>query len=307
MSNEKFINKITCANNVETMKKMDSESVHLIVTSPPYFADMEYEDIKKNEGDMMMNWNRYINEVLFPVFEESYRLLVPGGHLWINIDDTHSSIKSQLKKNVVLPTHSALIMELVKKYDYKEMILWKKIRGKHASGGSGLMMGSYGRFGSPGSIPIVQEAEYILWFKKPGLRKDLTDERRKESSLSFDQFKTYGMQIWEMNPVRRKQSKHPAAFPVELPKRCILLGSFKGDTILDPFGGSGTTAIASMMTERNYISIDREQKYCDVANERIAEFIEERDNPRQPELPFPKEPKKKVIKKKVVKKEKVKI
>lgn len=292
MTNNNFINKITLGNNVEVMKKMESESVHLVVTSPPYFADMEYEDIRKNEGDMMMNWNRYINEVLFPVFEETYRLLVPGGHLWINIDDTHSSIKSQLKKNVVLPTHSALIMELVKKYDYKEMILWRKVRGKHSSGGAGLMMGSFGRFGSPGSVPIVQECEYILWFKKPGLRKDLTDERRKESALSMEQFKTYGMQIWEMNPIRRKQSKHPAAYPVELPKRCILMGSFKDDLILDPFGGSGTTAIAAMMTGRNYVSIDREKEYCDNATQRIAEFIEERDNPRQPELPFPKPEKK---------------
>lgn len=289
---QNFINKITCDNNLDVMRKMDNESVHLVVTSPPYFADMEYENIRKNEGDMMENWNRYLNEVLFPVFDEAHRLLVPGGHLWINIDDTHSSIKSQLKKNVVLPTHSALIMNLVKKYDYKEMILWKKVRGKHSSGGAGLMMGSFGRFGSPGSVPIVQECEYILWFKKAGLRKDLTDEKRKESSLSMEQFKTYGMQIWEMNPIRRKQSKHPAAFPVELPKRCILMGSFKDDVILDPFGGSGTTAIACMDTGRNYISIDREQKYCDVANERIAEYLEEKNNPRQPELPFPKPVKK---------------
>lgn len=289
--NQTYLNKITCGNNLDVMKNLESESVHLVVTSPPYFADMAYEDIRKNDGNMMGNWNRYLNEVLFPVFEESYRLLVPGGHLWINIDDSHSSVKSELKKNVVLPTHAALTMELVKKFDYKEMILWKKVRGKKSSGGSGLMMGSFGRFGSPGSIPIVQECEYILWFKKPGLRKDITDERRKESSLSKDQFKSYGMQIWEINPIRRKQSGHPAAFPIDLPKRCILMGSFKGDTILDPFGGSGTTAVACIDTDRNFISIDRDRNYCDLAENRLKQFIFDKENPPQPELPFEKKEK----------------
>ncbi len=290
--NQNYLNKITCGNNLDVMKDLEDESVHLVVTSPPYFADMAYEDIRKNDGNMVANWNRYLNEILFPTFEECYRLLVPGGHLWINIDDTHSSVKSELKKNIVLPTHAALTMELVKKFDYKEMILWKKIRGKKTSGGSGLMMGSFGRFGSPGSIPIVQECEYILWFKKPGMRKDLTDERRKDSAMTKEQFKTYGMQIWEINPIRRKQSGHPAAFPIDLPKRCITMGSFKGDTILDPFGGSGTTAVASIDLDRNFISIDRDRTYCDNAEARIKQFIYDKENPPQPELPF--EPKTKV-------------
>ena len=158
------VNQVVCGNNIEVMKSMPSDSVNLVVTSPPYFVDMAYEEIKKNDGGMILNWNRYLDELLFPVFEEAYRLLVPGGHLWINIDDSHSGIKSELKKNIVLPTHAALIMELTKKYDYKEMVLWKKIRSAKSSGGSGLMMGSFGRFGSPGSVPIVQETEYILWF-----------------------------------------------------------------------------------------------------------------------------------------------
>jgi site-specific DNA-methyltransferase (adenine-specific) len=162
---------------------------------------------------------------------------------------------------------------LTKKYDYKEMVLWKKIRSAKSSGGSGLMMGSFGRFGSPGSVPIVQETEYILWFKKPGMRKDLTDERRKESALTKEQFKTFGMQIWTVQPERAKKIGHPAPYPIEIPKRCILLGSFKGDVILDPFGGSGTTALACLDTDRKYICIDKEQKYCDLANQRIKDHL----------------------------------
>lgn len=266
---EDFKNRVILGDNVATMKTMPDESINLVVTSPPYFVDMEYEEIKKNSGNMMANWNRYLNETLFPTFEECHRLLVPGGHLWINIDDTHSGIKSELKKNIVLPTHAALIMELTKKFDYKEMVLWKKIRGKKTSGGAGMMMGSFGRFGSPGSVPIVQECEYVLWFKKAGLRKDLTDERRKESALTKDQFKTYGMQIWDIKPERAKKIGHPAPFPIELPKRCIELGSFKNDIILDPFGGSATTALACIDTGRNYICLERMEKYCDLAEQRI--------------------------------------
>jgi len=266
---ENYINKIINGNYLDVIKGMPSEIVDAIITSPPYFVDMEYETIKKNEGNMLQNYDKYINELLLPIFKEGHRILKNGGHLWINIDDSHTSIKSELKKNIVLPTHAILISELSKLYDYKEMVLWKKIRGKRTSGGSIGMLGSYGRFGSPGSIPIVQEVEYVLWFKKAGKRNDIDDEKRKKSALTSEQFRKYGMQIWEIQPERNKEIKHPAPYPVELPERCIRLGSFIDDLILDPFNGSGTTCFAAKKNKRCYCGIDLNKEYCEMAEYRL--------------------------------------
>lgn len=248
----------------EIIKQFNLDSFDLIMTSPPYFAGKEYEESYKTpEG-----YNNYIT-FLLQVFDQCHSVLKEGGHLWINIDDVHTSLKSIYRKSVVLPTHAILIAELHKKFDYKEMVLWKKIRGKHSSGGANRLLGSYGRFGSPGSIPIVQECEYILWFKKKGKRKDVDDDLRKKSSLTRDEFKEFGMQIWNIKPERAKQIGHPAPFPIELAERIIKLSTFKGDTILDPFMGSGTTLIASNRLGRNCIGIDKEKKYCELAQQRI--------------------------------------
>lgn len=241
-----------------------NDKVDLVVTSPPYFVNKEYEDIRK-WGDLLENWKHYF-KVLCGIFDCCINLLNDAGHLWINIDDSHTSLKSELKKNITLPTHAELIAYLAKKIDYKEMILWKKIRNKHATGGSLRMLGSYGRFGSPGSIPIVQEVEYILWFKKSGTR-EVSDELRKLSALNNMEFKEFGMQIWNVPPERKID--HPAPFPLAIPYRCIKLGSFVGDVILDPFMGSGTTAVACIKTKRKFIGIERDKGYMDKAIDRI--------------------------------------
>ena len=265
------LNKIYNQDCLEGMKQLDENSIDLIVTSPPYFVNKEYETILK-EGDIISNWKKYVYEFLLPIFKECHRIIKEGGHLWINIDDSHTSIKSTLKKNIVLPTHAVLISELSKIFDYKEMVLWKKIRGKHASGGSSRMLGSYGRFGSPGSIPIVQEVEYILWFKKRGKRLDLNDKLRKKSALTSEEFKTWGMQIWNIRSERAKKIGHPAPYPLELVERIIKLGSFIGDTICDPFMGSGTTAVASKKLGRKFIGFELNKEYCVLARKRIVSY-----------------------------------
>lgn len=238
------------------------------MTSPPYYAGKEYEsNIKTDEG-----WIEYIDLLLDVFVNHCHRVLKPGGHLWINIDDVHTSLKSEFNKNVVLPTHARLTVELAKMYDYKDMVLWRKIRGSHASGGAARMLGSYGRFGSPGSIPIVGECEYILWFKKHGTRNDITDEMRKTSALTYDEFKLYGMQIWNVQPEQKVRYLHPAPFPLEIPSRIIKLSTFKGDVVLDPFVGSGTTALAAKLLERQYIGIDISSDYCALANDRLDAY-----------------------------------
>jgi len=240
-----------CGDCLEIMKKFPEESVDLVVTSPPYFVGKEYEDKEKT----LEGYQKYLN-MLLNTFTLTERVLVKGGNLYINIDDAHTSLKSVFKKSIVLPTHAYLIVNLNKIFDYKEMILWKKIRGKHASGGANRLLGSYGRFRSPGCIPIVQEVEYILWFRKAGKRKNITDDLRKKSALTPGEFKEFGMQIWEIKPERAKKIGHPAPFPVELVIRIIKIGSFVEDIILDPFFGSGTTAVACEKLNRRWIGIE---------------------------------------------------
>jgi DNA modification methylase len=258
------INRVYNEDCLDTIARMPDQFIDLVVTSPPYFAGKEYEDqIMTPEG-----YESYL-DMLLSVFIQIKRVLKYGGHLWIVIDDVHTSLKSVYKKSIVLPTHANLIFGLSKIYDYKEMVLWRKTRGKNASGGSNRLLGSYGRFRSPGSIPIVQECEYILWFKREGNRKDVTDERRKESALTPEEFKMFGMQIWDIKPERAKKIGHPTPFPIELVERIIKLSTFKYDVVYDPFFGSGTTAIACMNLNRNYIGSETLKKYCELANDRI--------------------------------------
>lgn len=258
------INNIFNESCLETLSKMPNEFLDLVVTSPPYFAGKEYEE-SENTPEGYQNYIEFLKEVFYTCFEK----IKSGGHLWINIDDVHTSLKSVYKVNKVLPTHAILINYLHDYYDYKEMILWKKVRGKQASGGSVRLLGSWGRFGSPGSIPVVQECEYILWFKKPGIRKDIDDERRKESSLTRDEFKDYGMQIWEISSERAKKIGHPTPFPIEIPSRIIKLSTFKNDIVYDPFIGSGTTAVACKLLERNYLGSEISKDYIDIINYRL--------------------------------------
>lgn len=261
------LNQIFNESCLETIKRFPDNFLDLVVTSPPYYAGKEYEDTEPSES----GYQEYV-DFLKLVFTSCFDKIKPGGHLWINIDDVHTGLKSVFRVNKVLPTHAILISYLQSFYHYKEMILWRKTRGKVASGGSSRLLGSYGRFGSPGSIPVVQECEYILWFKKPGIRKDVTDERRKESALTRDEFKEYGMQIWNILPERAKKIGHPAPFPTEIPSRIIKVSTFKNDIVYDPFIGSGTTAIACKMLERNYMGSELSKDYILLSEERLNNF-----------------------------------
>lgn len=264
-------NQIINKDCLEGIKELPDACVDMIVTSPPYFVGKEY-----NEGAEYINfqevdkeWENFVSW-LTDIFKECSRILKPSGKLAINIDDRHVGLKTY-GKNITLPTHAVLTNNLRENIDYKEMILWKKIRASKTSGGSNMMMGSFGRFGSPGEIPILQEVEYILLFRKDGKREGITDDMRKDSALTPEEFATYGMQIWDIMP--EKNRIHPAPFPIEIPYRLIKLFTFKGDLILDPFMGSGTTAIAALETGRKYLGFELDNNYCNMANERIDSYL----------------------------------
>lgn len=265
-----IINKVINSDCLAGLKDLPENSVDAVITSPPYLLGKEYnEGGDINAENPYTEWIKY-SDWLVEVLKECVRVLKPSGKLMINIDDRHTGLKSY-GKNIVFPTHSKITMELSTIIDYKEMILWKKIRAAPTSGGSLRLLGSYGTLGSPGEIPIVQEVEYILIFRKDGKRTDITDELRIDSALSPEEFGEYGMQIWEVEPERNRV--HPAPFPTEIPKRLIKLFTFKNDLILDPFGGSGTTAIAALECGRNYLLYELEKNFCDMTELRIESFI----------------------------------
>lgn len=252
-----LVNQIFNIDCREFLRQIRDNMFDMIVTSPPYFAGKDYNEFGYYKTDNLKEeWECFIS-TLIGIFKGCVKTLKPGGKLVINIDDKHTSLKN-LGKNIVLPSHSALIMGLKDVIDYKEMILWKKVRGAHASGGSLRMLGSYGRFRSPGEIPIVQEVEYVLVFRKEG-KRDITDKMRKESALTPNEFKQYGMQIW--NIPAEKNRLHPAPYPVELPSRLIKMHTFKNDLVFDPFMGSGTTAVACIKNSRNYCGTELKKEY----------------------------------------------
>lgn len=265
------INKVHCADCIEFIESMPDESVHLIITSPPYYVGKNYNEGANYETkNVIPEWHKFV-DWLVDVFLKCERILISGGKLVINIDDRHVGLKT-VGRNLTLPTHAELIHRLSSltadtTLDYKEKILWKKIRNAHATGGSRRMLGSYGSHRSPGEIPIVQEVEYCLFFRKQGTRK-IDTETRKASALTPDEFKKYGMQIWEVQPERDRS--HPAPFPLEIPHRFIKLFTFVGDIVFDPFGGSATTALAARNAGRNFIVVDLEQEYVDMANARLG-------------------------------------
>jgi len=262
---------LLCGNCLDVLRVLPNESIDLIFTSPPYFVRKDYEAKEKTPEA----YQTYLN-LLLNTFSLSERILVNGGNLYIDIDDSHTSLKSVFKKSIVLPTHAHLIVNLSQIFDYKEMILWKKIRGKHATGGAKRLLGSYGRFRSPACIPIVQECEYILWFRKRGKRRDVTDELRKASALTPEEFKEFGMQIWEIQPERTRTFGHPTPFPITLANRIIKIGSFVHDVVLDMFCGSGTTPLACEQLNRKWIAIDINRDYCDITKKRVLEYVKQR-------------------------------
>lgn len=245
------LNRIYQGDSIQKLKELDSNSVQLTVTSPPYFAYKDYGDIEGNIENFE-SYDKYI-EYFDEWFKELYRVTDEDGRVCIIVDDKHTNLKTEgVNKNRA--THARLIL-IAEKYGfrYKDMIIWAKARAGHASGGSGLMLGSYPY---PPNIPFVSWFEYILIFHKPGKSRvsRVTMEQKEKSKLNFGEFKWASESIWKISP--EKNSKHPCPYPQDIPRRLIKLFSFYGDTVLDPFIGSGTTAVVCKALGRKYLGFE---------------------------------------------------
>ena len=221
------------------------DSIHLIITSPPYNNSKEYdEDLSLEE------YLKLITDVMF----EAHRILIRGGRICINIANIGR------KPYIPLSTHIDQIMIKIG-FLPRGQIIWDK----SASAGPSTAWGSW----QSASNPILRDIhEYILVYSKGEFGRK-NSRSNKDDSISKDAFLENTKSIWKFPTASARKVGHPAPFPIELPKRLIELYSFENDIILDPFAGSGTTAIAAKTTNRNYIMIDINSDYCKLAKERI--------------------------------------
>lgn len=238
---ERNINKIYL-HTAENMSELPDNSVHLMITSPPYNVTKEY--------DQNLTLNQYL-QLIENVMKETYRVLINGGRACINIANVGR------KPYIPLSDYIGRIMTDIG-FNNRGQVIWDKA----ASAGGSCAWGSWQSASNP-SLRDVHE--YILIYSKGNLsRKKGKDTIRKEDFLEWTK------SIWKMNTESAKRVKHPAPFPEELPHRLINLYSFENDIVLDPFMGSGTTAVAALKNKRQYIGYDISEEYIKIANERIA-------------------------------------
>lgn len=243
-----FIDEVVCDDS-RKLSFLPDNCVHLMITSPPYNACKEYDD------DLSLN--EYLG-LLKDVFEETYRVLVPGGRAAINI--------ANLGRKPYIPL-STYINQIMKEIGFlmRGEIIWDK----SASAGSSCAWGSF----KSASNPCLRDIhEYILIFSKGDYKLPRLKIEKEErcDTIESKEFVEFTKSIWRFPTVSAKRVGHPAPFPIELPRRLIELYSFKGDIIMDPFMGSGSTCIAALDTNRHYLGIDIDQEYCDLAFNRIS-------------------------------------
>jgi len=231
----------------ENMQEIPDNSLHLMVTSPPYNVTKEY--------DADLSLEEYL-QLLHSVFSETYRVLVDGGRACINV--------ANLGRRPYLPLSdfiSHIMLEIG--YQMRGEIIWNK------GAGAGVSM-AWGSWQSA-SNPVLRDVhEYILVFSKGSFSRKKPDN--KENTITKEQFMEWTKSVWTINPESAQKVGHPAPFPVELPYRLIQLYTFQGDVILDPFMGSGTTAIAALKAGRKYVGYENNPEYVKLAMERIASF-----------------------------------
>jgi modification methylase len=237
---------------------LPDESIHLVITSPPYWNLKRYNENPDQIGHIE-DYESFLNEIRL-VWEHAFRILVPGGRLVCVVGDVCVS-RRKFGRHLVFPLHADICV-LCRKigFDNLNPIIWHKIANAsfEVENGSKFLGKPY----EPNAI-IKNDMEFILMQRKPGGYRKPTEEQRKLSKIDKKDFDTWFQQIWRITGASTRN--HPAPFPLELATRLVRMFSFCGDTILDPFCGTGTTMVASLKYGRNSIGIDIEPEYCRMA------------------------------------------
>lgn len=237
---------------------IDDKSVHLVVTSPPYWNLKKYNE-NPNQLGHINDYETFLSE-LEKVWKHVFRILVPGGRLVCVVGDVCVA-RRHFGRHLVFPLHADICVRCRRiGFDNLNPILWHKIANAsyEVPNGSKFLGKPY----EPNAI-IKNDMEFILMQRKPGGYRKPTNEQRKESKISKDEFNQWFQQIWNIPGASTRQ--HPAPFPLELAKRLVRMFSFVGDTVLDPFCGSGTTMIAAIRTGRNSVGVEIDSEYCRMA------------------------------------------
>ena len=240
------LDKIFCK-SAEDMSEIPDSSVHLMVTSPPYNVGKLY--------DKELTLDEYRN-FLLKIWKETQRVLVAGGKVCINV--------ANLGRKPYIPLHAFIIQDMLKLgFLMRGEVIWNK----GATASSSVAWGSY----LSAKNPVLRDGhEYILIFSKETFTRGIKENMK--STITKDEFIEYTKSLWSFNAESATRIGHPAPFPVELPLRCIKLYTFEGENVLDPFMGSGTTAVAAMLLKRRYVGYEIDQNYVKLAERRIREI-----------------------------------
>lgn len=248
---------------------VETESIDLVVTSPPYWTLKEYDSSNAQIG-AVQDYEEFLAE-LCSVLAEVARILKRGGRACVVVGDICLSRKAA-GRHFVMPLHADIqVMSRAIGLDCLTPIIWQKIaNGRNEVSRSG--SGFYGKPYQPGAI-IKNDIEYILFLRKPGGYRNPSPLQKTLSLLDGDQMKNWMRTFWSDIRGASTRNGHPAPFPVELAERLIRMFSFAGDTILDPFAGSGTTGVSAIRCGRNSIQVEISRKYFDMMSDRTEREI----------------------------------
>ena len=245
---DEFVNKFILG-SAENMKELPDNSIHLMITSPPYNVSKVY--------DNDLSLKEYL-QLLENSFKETYRVLVNGGRACINV--------ANLGRKPYIPLSDYISQMMINiGYNMRGEIIWNKA----ASASPSTAWGSW----QSAANPILRDIhEYILVFSKGDYNRI---SKGKKNTITKEQFMEWTKSIWTMNAESARRIGHPAPFPEELPTRLIQLYSFQDDIILDPFMGSGTTAVSAIKSDRKFVGYDISQEYIDLAVKRISPLLQQ--------------------------------
>ncbi|MFX1484588.1 MAG: DNA-methyltransferase [Promethearchaeota archaeon] len=246
------------------MAQVPDSSVHLVVTSPPYWKLKDY-GTEEGIARVSTNYEEYLSSIN-TVFSECVKKLVPDGKLVINIMPillTGKNTKFNRRVTKTVLTDLEHYMDSLGNMYFHSLYLWDKRKSVRFS--------SWGSYPHPPNLLSSYPYEWIIVFSKEGKRPPVDSDIKDSSKISHEEFTNWVQNsIWDFQPASAKQEKHPAPFPEELPRRCIRLYSFIGDTVLDPFAGSGTTLKVARELGRNSIGFEINPAYENLIRNKLG-------------------------------------
>ena len=269
VSDDDTVNPCQVADSIITgdardMVAVPDASVALVVTSPPYFAGKQYEE-ELGEGHVPASYVEYL-EMLRDVFAESARVLEPGGRIAINVANLGRRPYRSLAADITTILQDDLGLLL------RGEVVWMK--GEGASGSC-----AWGSFQSAANPVLRDLTERVVLASKGRFDRAVPRAKRERRGLPFEntisrqEFMDATLDVWRMAPESAKRIGHPAPFPVDLPGRLIRLYTYRGDVVLDPFMGSGTTAVAAVRNDRRYVGFEMDPAYVALAQARIEAAV----------------------------------